>query len=195
MSRIVHGKKLTDQKWLNLYDITWADDDGRKRHWQLASRRPDAKCISGAFSRPDAVVIVPYHIGRRQMVVTREYRVPLADVEYGFPAGLVDAGETPAQAAERELQEETGLIAGRIVHVGPAIYSSAGMTDESVSMVYLECDGSVSDAGNVGGEKIEVLFLDPAEARRLSASPNLKFDAKAWLVLTVYGHTGAPWPF
>ena len=186
--------QLTDQKWLNLYDITWIDAEGRERNWQLASRRSEPKCVSGVFFHPDAVVIVPYHKGRRRLVVTREYRVPLADIEYGFPAGIVDAGETPAEAAVRELKEETGLSATRIVRVGPPIYSSAGMTDESVSMVYVECGGTVSDAGNVGGEQIEVLFVDPAEARRLCDAPDLKFDAKAWLVLTAYAATGRPWP-
>jgi ADP-ribose pyrophosphatase len=195
MSRIRGGKKLTGQKWLNLYDIAWVDAEGRERNWQLATRGPEPKCISGAFDRPDAVVIVAYHRQRRRMVVTREYRVPLADVEYGFPAGLVDAGETPSQAAARELKEETGLTVTRVVRVGPPIYSSAGLTDESVSMVYVECDGSVSDAGNVGGEQIEVLFIDQPEAQRLCDSTDVKFDAKAWLVLTVFGRTGAPWPF
>jgi ADP-ribose pyrophosphatase len=129
------------------------------------------------------------------MVVTREYRVALADVEYGFPAGLVDAGETAGEAAQRELAEETGLSVIRVVHVSPPVYSSAGMTDESVSMVYVECAGTPSTAGNQGGEQIDVLFVDAGEARNLCASAALKFDAKAWLVLTDFGHSGNPWPF
>ena len=195
MTAILKEKKLTDLKWLNLYEIVYRDTGGRQRTWQLASRQPEPKCVSGSFSAPDAVVIVAFHLERQQMVLTREYRVALADVEYGFPAGLVDEGETPAQAAARELKEETGLCTVRTVHVGPPIYSSAGMTDESVSMVYVECEGNPSDAGNQGGESIEVLFVDPSEARSLCSASQLKFDAKAWLVLSAFGHSGSPWPF
>ncbi len=194
MNRILEGRKLTAQKWLNLYEITYLDPGGDEKKWQIASRKSEPKCISGAYAAPDAVVIVAYHLDRRQMVVTREYRVPLADYEYGLPAGLVDPGETPAQAAARELREETGLTATRIVSVGPPVYSSAGMTDESVAMVYLECDGTPSDAGNEGSEQIETFFLDPDGASDLCRLPEIKFDAKAWLVLTAFGQTGLPWP-
>lgn len=83
----------------------------------------------------------------------------------------------------------------RLVHCGPAIYSSAGMTDESVSMIYVECDGTPSTVGNQGSESIEVLFAGPKEARALCEDPAVKFDAKAWLVLTVFGRTGDPWSF
>jgi ADP-ribose pyrophosphatase len=188
-------RKLTRQKWLNLHEVTYLDPAGREKQWQLASRRPKPKCVTGDFTLPDAVVIVPFHAQKKQMVLTREYRVVLADFEYGFPAGLVDPGETPTQAAFRELAEETGLTVTRLVHSGPTVYSSAGMTDESVSMIYVECDGTPSTGGNQGSERIEVLLAGPKEVRRLCEDPGIKFDAKAWLVLTVFGRTGNPWSF
>lgn len=195
MNRIKKSDKLTECRWLNLYDVHYVDHGGREKRWQVASRLSPPKCETRAFSRPDAVVIVPFHRQRQQLVMTREYRVPLADFEYGFPAGLVDEGETPEGAARRELYEETGLSVTRLVHAGPAVYSSAGMTDESVSMVYVECEGTPSTAANEGSEQIEVLLVDPGKALELCGDPDLKFDAKAWLVLTVYGRTGQPWSF
>jgi ADP-ribose pyrophosphatase len=60
------------------------------------------------------------------------------------------------------------------------------MTDESVAMVYVECDGKPSAAGNEGIEQIEVILASVAEVVRLCADPELKFDAKAWLVLTAF---------
>ena len=120
------------------------------------------------------------------MVITREYRVPLNDFEYGFPAGLVDEGETVEQATRRELKEETGLTVSRIIRSSPPIYSSAGMTDESVTMVYVECEGQPSKGANTESEMIETLFIAPDKALRLLNDRTLKFDAKAWLVISQF---------
>ena len=139
---------------------------------------------------PDAVVIVPYHITEKKLVVTKEYRVPLAGYEYGFPAGLIDPDETIEQAVRRELYEETGLNVVRILNISPPVYSSAGMTDESVSMVYVECDGIPSTAGNQRSEVIEIQFVTRNQAARLCQNPEHKIDAKAWLVLVRFAEKG-----
>lgn len=188
--QIVDARKLTNQKWLNLFDVTYIDRAGSEGHWQLATRLPQPKCVTHAFRRPDAVVIVPFHSAREQLVVTREFRVPLAGFEYGFPAGLVDGGETIEDTARRELREETGLTLTRFLKIGPPIYSSAGMTDETVSMVYVQCSGEPSTAGNEDSELIEVLFLSAAEAQAMCADAQLKIDAKAYLVLSAFAQSG-----
>jgi len=188
--KIKISQKLTDLKWLNMFNIEYIDKNGEEKIWQVASRKMKPKCVTGNYSIPDAVVIVAYHSSREKIVITKEYRVPLADYEFGFPAGLVDAGESVQQAARRELAEETGLRLTRFLREGPPIYSSAGMTDESVSMIYVECEGEPTTAGNEGTEDIEVMFVSAKEASRLCAQESYKFDAKAWLVLLHYSENG-----
>lgn len=39
----------------------------------------------------------------------RQYRYPLDDYLYELPAGLIDEGEGPSEAAIREMKEETGM--------------------------------------------------------------------------------------
>ncbi len=78
----------------------------------------------------------------------------------------------------------------RILRRTPPIYSSAGMTDESSMLVYVECEGEPSNAEPHDGEIIEVVFVSPQEAGRLCADPDLKFDAKAWLVASRFAATG-----
>jgi hypothetical protein len=93
MMKIKGSRKLTAEKWLNLFEVRYIARTGNEKSWQMASRLNEPKCITGGFHRPDAVVIVPFHTVRNKMVIIREYRVTLADYEYGFPAGLVDNGE------------------------------------------------------------------------------------------------------
>ena len=63
------------------------------------------------------------------------------------------------------------------------------MTDESVAMVYVECEGSPSTRENTASELIEILFVSPAEAQKLLEDSTLKFDAKAWLAISRYAES------
>ena len=186
MFQIKASQKLTDERWLNLFDVRYVTKNSNEKSWKIASRKQEPKCVTGRYERPDAVVIVPFHKEEDKMVITREYRVPLNDYEYGFPAGLVDNGESVEEAARRELMEETGLSVSRFIKTSPPLYSSAGMTDESVAMVYVECKGVSSNRASSESELIEILLISPADALRLCSDATLKFDAKAWLALSQF---------
>jgi ADP-ribose pyrophosphatase len=184
MKPIKEYRQLTDEKWLNLFEVNYVAKNGEDRSWKIASRQKQPKCVSGRFDPPDAVVIVPFHTAKNKMVIIREYRVPLNDYEYGFPAGLVDAGESVEQAAWRELMEETGLTVRRLLKSSPPLYSSAGMSDESVAMVYVECEGEPPGRTGTDCEQIEVLFISAAEASAMLEDATLKFDVKTWLEIS-----------
>jgi ADP-ribose pyrophosphatase len=188
--KIRSSHKLTAKRWLNLFEVRYVARTGVEKSWQIATRKEKPKCVTGRFQHPDAVVIVPFHTSENKLVLLREYRVPLNDYEYGFPAGLIDKGESVEQATRRELMEETGLTISRFNRISPPIYSSAGMTDESVAMVYVECQGTPSTAANTESERIEILLVSPGEAQVLLDDTNLKFDAKAWLVTSRYAESG-----
>ncbi len=174
-----------------MYEIVYEDTAGREKRWSFASRRDPPRCVSGKFDLPDAVVIVGLHADARKLTIIREFRVPLGDYQYGFPAGLVDPGETVETSARRELQEETGLLVTRILRISPPVYSSSGMTDESVAMVYVECTGTLSAQGSTDSEDITPLLVDPRQAADLCADPGTKMDVKTWLVLSRFADTGS----
>jgi ADP-ribose pyrophosphatase len=188
--KIRYHRTISETRWLNLFEVHYEDPGGTPRSWLLASRRAAPKCTAGGFERPDAVVIVAFHGPSQKVVVTREYRVPLADFEYGFPAGLVDPGESVAAAVARELREETGLELTRIVRSGPPVYSF-GRPDGRIGGDGLcRLPGDALHRRQSGAELIEVLLVSPAEADRLCREPDLKFDAKAWLVLEQFARFG-----
>lgn len=60
-----------------------------------------------------AVLIVPITAGG-SMLLVREYAVGIDSYELAFPKGLVNQGETPLEAANRELREEVGHAARRL---------------------------------------------------------------------------------
>jgi ADP-ribose pyrophosphatase len=187
---ITKVEPLAQGKWLNLFQVDFRLEGGSERSWSLATRNPQPKCVSGNFAHPDVVIIVPFHTTRGRLVLIREFRAALAGDHYGFPAGLVDEGESVDDAVRRELREETGLELTRVIKTSPPIYSSAGMTDESSALVYVECDGEPENAAPHDGEIIEVVFVLPEEAGRLCADPALKFDAKAWIIASQFAAAG-----
>jgi ADP-ribose pyrophosphatase len=74
-----------------------------------------------------------------QVLVNREYRIGINAEAYALPAGLINAGETPLQAAKRELEEETGYLAQSLTPLC-AVRSSEGMTDEVVHLFLASVD-------------------------------------------------------
>ncbi|REL28456.1 ADP compounds hydrolase NudE [Thalassotalea euphylliae] len=63
-----------------------------------------------------AVMVVPM-LDKDTMILVREYCAGTHSYELGFPKGLIDAGESGEQAANRELQEEIGYGAEQLVHI------------------------------------------------------------------------------
>ncbi|MFP4193954.1 MAG: NUDIX domain-containing protein [Desulfobacterales bacterium] len=188
--RIMGARPLTDRKFVNLFEIRYSDRNGRERIWDFVSRQKPPKIETGAFNSVDAVIIVPWHVPSRKLVVIREFRMPLNDYQYGFPAGLVDEGETPEQSAARELKEETGLEITGVRRSSPPIYVSSGLTDESVMMIYVDCKGKPSNCNAGSAEDIETVFVSQKEAEELCSDPDLKVDLKTWLVMDSFAGSG-----
>ena len=62
-----------------------------------------------------------------EMVLTKQYRHPLRKLIYDLPAGGIRKGETPKQAALRELEEETGYTAEKLEWIGRFNWNPSSM--------------------------------------------------------------------
>jgi ADP-ribose pyrophosphatase len=69
---------------------------------------------------PDYTAVVALTEDRRMLAV-RQYRPAVERFTIELPSGIVDAGETPAETARRELVEETGYQAGEMEALGPML--------------------------------------------------------------------------
>ncbi len=181
---------LAETAFLRLLRIFYHIPGQKTRSWVMATRRRHPLCLGGIVGAPDAVVIAAFHAARERLVLIREYRAPLGGFEYGFPAGLVEPGESIEETVRRELHEETGLEVTRFTVQSPLLFSSAGMTDESVVMVGVECRGEPLRRGGIESEMIEVRLVSPAEAETLCRNAEIFFDAKAWLVTRRFAASG-----
>jgi ADP-ribose pyrophosphatase len=169
MDRISGINKLTDNRYLNLYELDATFRDGSQAPYYVASRRKSADLIKAAShdNRPDGVILCGvYGEEKDRLVLIRQYRYPIDGYVYEFPAGLVEPGEDMVQAGIRELLEETGLSFSP-VHSTQPFFMTVGMTDESCGFVFGYCDGQPTNAHQEGSEDIQVVLADRAECRRI----------------------------
>lgn len=86
---------------------------------------------------PDGVCILPVY--NNEIITIHQYRYPVKSWQYELPGGIIDKGETPEEAAVRELKEETGLIADEIISLG-SFYPSFGSTNEKIYLFLAICN-------------------------------------------------------
>lgn len=88
--------------------------------------------VHQVLRHPGAVGIVALN-EKSEILLVRQYRTALERVTVEIPAGKIDLGEDPLDAAKRELSEETGYSAGRCECLG-TFATAAGYADEIIHL-------------------------------------------------------------
>jgi len=117
-----------------------------------------------------------------KVVLVRQYRYAYGETVWEIPAGKCERGEDPAVSAQRELKEETGLIAS----VKPLIdiYPSPGYTDEIIH-IYEVIDPEEGEQKLDEGEYLEVKRFPLEEAYAMIDRGEIR-DAKTVVALLSY---------
>ena len=181
-SHIKYVERQTDNRFLNMYHLGFEDRKGNPRDYYFCTRNSEDKLkIKTHDLTPEGICIYAITMEEHpRLVVEREYRFPVDEMIYQLPAGLIDPGETPGEAAKREMREETGFefteYTGGEAFCRRPFFLAPGFTDEPGSAVF----GRVK--ANVGCELestewIEVILADKAEVRRILAEEKLSLRA------------------
>lgn len=118
---------------------------------------PDGtKSVREIVRHPGAVCIVPV-TDDGQVIMVRQFRYAFGEVLLELPAGKLEKGEDPYEAALRELEEETGAVAKNVEHIGE-LYTTVALFDEKIQM-YLATGLSYKSAHPDEGELLEVVKI------------------------------------
>ncbi|MGD1275750.1 MAG: NUDIX hydrolase [Tepidisphaeraceae bacterium] len=129
-----------------------------------------------------AVVILPF-LPDGRVVLIRNRRYAVGQVLVELPAGTLEKGEDPMNCAGRELQEETGYLARRLVPIG-SFFSSPGVLSEKLH-AFAAYDLEKVEAALEEGEEIEVMPVRFEEALDMIAGGEIA-DAKTIATLLMF---------
>jgi len=141
----------------------------------LLSAQPYLDVRAERVALPDGRVVEDYYqvditpfvcvfaeAGDGNILVIRQYKHGAKRVSLTFPGGHIDAGETPLDAARRELLEETGFAAGRWLSLGGYVINANQGCGMAHLFVAKQCRKvSQPDSGDL--EEMEIMLLSRAE--------------------------------
>ena len=146
-------------------------------------RLPDGReAVREIVKHAPAAAVLPVDMDGK-LIFVRQYRHAVKDLALEIPAGILEKDEDPAVGAARELEEETGMKAGKFNFIFK-FYSSIGFCDEVLS-VYIAEDLSVTGQNLDEDEFISIEKYTPDEAFILISNGQI-VDSKTTAAVLYY---------
>lgn len=136
----------------------------RARALRVRSPKDGGEHTFHVADAPDGVTVLAF-TPRGELVMVEQWRHPLQRVTLELPSGIIDPGESPEDAAVRELREETGYAGGEPERIGGLVLNPSWQTTRLYAVV-------IRDARREGekelddGEDTRVCCLSLDDARR-----------------------------
>ena len=194
-------RRLTDNRFLNLYEMDALASGGAPFHYYFASRRPEERIHirTGVFDPEGVLVYAVDADDPNRILMIHQYRYPADRYLYELPAGLIEDGETPEEAAAREILEETGMIFSPVsipdsVLTRPYMLAQ-GISDEVGINVFGTVTGDMSTDNQEDTEYIRPLWADKTEVKRILSEEMTSMRAQLLLAMFVKSDPGDPFGF
>ena len=126
---------------------------------------PSGFAIKRSIIRHNGSAVMMAVDSKSNILLVRQYRLPAAKYLWELPAGKLDAGENPLQAARRELLEETGYRARQWKKL-VSFYPSPGYVSEKMT-IFLARGLTAGEAQPMEDERIECRWFRPREIAAL----------------------------
>ncbi len=170
--------KLLDSRTIADYEFVRIRED----RYQFKPTGGDAPFV--VCDTADWVLVIPV-TADGEVVMIRQFRHGVREVVLEVPGGIIDAGESPEEAAVRELREETGFTAERVRLLGRMLPNPA-INSASCHVVLAENCRRTAERNLDPFEEIDVL------ARRLTDIPNMiqTGEIRHALVIAAFGLMG-----
>lgn len=165
---IISSEQVFDGKVIKVFLDDVRLPDGREARWERVQH-------------PGAVGIVPM-LDETTLLMVRQYRHAVRDVLLEIPAGKLDRDEPPEECASRELREEVGYGAGKMMKLAE-FYNSPGYSDERFCL-YLAKDLAPEKGESEPDEFLEVVKVDLNDALAMISQESIK-DAKSIIGITL----------
>jgi ADP-ribose pyrophosphatase len=136
---------------------------------------PDGNSAIRELVEHNGGVVVACRPKTDQIILIRQYRYSIDDDLLELPAGRIEKGEEPFEAAKRELTEETGYQAKKWKELS-RMYTAPGFCNEML-FLYEASDVTFVGTNPDADEEIEVLEMDLTQAWRLVGEGKIQ-DAK-----------------
>ncbi len=153
----------------------------------LSLRVDDIELVNGEKSKRE---IVDHNGGacvlyeeNGAFVFVKQYRYAYGETVLEIPAGKLEKGEDPKCAAQRELEEETGVKCENLQHIF-TLYPTPGYTNEKI-YIYLAKNGERIPAHPDQGEFLDVVWLKKDEVKSMLARGEIH-DSKTIVALQHY---------
>ena len=177
-------EKQASGKYISRYNLQYETNDGETKIYEMISRDPDITDFEKLHGKDpaDAVVLIIHNADKSKILINREFRLAPGKWVYNFPAGLIDPGETPEEAAARELWEETGLHLDSVDDFIPASYSAVGFSNEKNVCIVGTASGEFEKSTS-SVEEIEAGWFTKDEIKELLQKETFAARTQAYCYL------------
>lgn len=96
---------------------------------------------------------------KNKFIFVEQYRPATEGIMVEVVAGKIDKGEKPEESIKREIMEETGY---KVDTISPIMdfYTAPGITNEVVSLFYVEVSEKVNEGGGIDDENISIVEIE-----------------------------------